>query len=83
MADRPETESELSETRAGEGPPLTAEQFVATSEFRRFKKGMRKLLKVSKVDLDYRIQSAKQRSPRSIDPNSPGRKAKPKRSEDG
>ncbi len=56
MADRPETESELSETRAREeSPPLTAEQFVAAPEFRRFKKGMRKIMKVSKAELDKRV----------------------------
>jgi hypothetical protein len=61
MADRPETELELSETRAREGPPLTAEQFVATPEFRRFKKGMRKILKVSNAEIDRRIQAVKTR----------------------
>jgi hypothetical protein len=60
MADRPETESELSETRAREEiPPLTAEQFVATPEFRRFKKGMRKIVKVSKAELDKRVRRLK------------------------
>jgi hypothetical protein len=59
MADRPETKPELSEREAREDPPLTAEQFEATPEFRRFKKGMRKILKVSKAELDERILAAK------------------------
>jgi len=62
MADGPETESELSERRAREAPPLTAEQFKATPEFRRFKKGMRKIVKVPKAELDRRIQLPKRHS---------------------
>jgi hypothetical protein len=62
MADGRETKSELSEREArAESPPLTAEQFVATSEFKRFKKGMRKILKVSKTELDERVLSDKSR----------------------
>jgi hypothetical protein len=63
MADRPETESERSETRAREGPPLTAEQFIATPSF---KKGMRKILKVSKVELDKRVRSRKPQQNRDV-----------------
>lgn len=72
MAERHETE----ETSAGEThpPPLTAEQFEASPEFRRFKNGMRKLLKVPKSELDDRVRLARERSPRAGNPNAPGRK---------
>jgi hypothetical protein len=57
MADRPEAQDGSEERGAREeSPPLTTEQFVATPEFRRFKKGMQKILKVSKTELDKRIQ---------------------------
>jgi hypothetical protein len=59
-------------------PLLTAEQFKTTPEFRRFKGIMRKLLKVSKAELDRRVEVAKKLSPRAGNPNAPGRKAKAK-----
>jgi hypothetical protein len=59
-----------------ERPLLTAEQFKATPEFRRFKGIMRKLLKVSKGELDRRVEVAKKLSPRAGNPNAPGRKKK-------
>jgi hypothetical protein len=55
-------------------PPLTAEQFKASPEFRRFKRAMRKLLKVPKTELDHRVRTAKEASPRFGNPNAPGRK---------
>jgi hypothetical protein len=77
MDERTETQSELPETRAREEiPPLTPEQFRASPEFRRFKKGMRRIMKVSKSELDERIRLAKARSPRSDNPNAPGRRPK-------
>jgi hypothetical protein len=64
------------ETEPGEThpPPLTAEQFEASPEFRRFKGIMRKLLKVPKAELDHRVRAAKAASPRAGNPNAPGRK---------
>lgn len=44
-------------------PPLTAEQFENTPEFRRFRTGMKELLKVSKADLNQRLN--KHRTERS------------------
>ena len=63
---------------AGDRPPMTAEQFEATPEFRKFKTAMRKILKVPKVDLDERVQRAKATSPRLGNPSAPGRKSSPK-----
>jgi hypothetical protein len=57
-----------------ETPPLTAEQFEASPEFRRFRGIMRKLLKVPKTELDHRVRTAKEQSPRAGNPNAPGRK---------
>jgi len=65
------------EAGAGEAedrPPMTAAQFEATPEFRRFKSAMRKILKVSKSELDERVRTAKETSPRFGNPNAPGRK---------
>jgi hypothetical protein len=59
-------------------PPLTPEQFIASPQFRRFKKGMRRIMKVSKSELDERIRLAKERSPRTENPNAPGRKPREK-----
>jgi hypothetical protein len=63
---------------AGEAhpPPMTAVQFENAPEFRRFKTGMRELLKVSKPELDRRIEHSKKASPRAGNPNAPGRKSK-------
>ena len=59
---------------AVEPPPLTPEQFRETSEFRKFKGIMRKILKVPKAELDHRVRAAKELSPRAGNPNAPGRK---------
>ncbi len=59
-----------------ERPPLTAEQFEQTVEFRRFKRAMKGLLKVSKAELDRKVELAKKTSPRVDNRNAPGRKAK-------
>ena len=55
-------------------PPLTAEQFKTSPEFKRFKNHMRKLLKVPKDELDHRVRTAKEKSPRFGNPNAPGRR---------
>ena len=65
--------TEVAETQS---PPLTGAQFENTPEFRRFKTGMKELLKVSKAELDRRIEQAKQNSPRIGKLNAPGRKRK-------
>ena len=57
-------------------PPMTAEQFEASPEFRKFKSAMRKILKVPKSELDRRVKDAKETSPRFENPNAPGRKRK-------
>ena len=59
---------------AEERPPLTAAQFEASPEFRKFKSAMRKVLKVSKSELDERVRHAKVTSPRFDNPNAAGRK---------
>ena len=61
MADGPEAQ-DSSEERGAREESLTPEQFITTPEFRRFKKGIRKILKVSKAEIDRRIANA--RSPR-------------------
>jgi hypothetical protein len=64
------------ETRAGQThpPPMPHEQFRASPEFRRFRNGMTKLLRMTKTQLDARVEQAKADSPRLADPNAPGRK---------
>ena len=57
-----------------EPSPLTPEQFRETPEFRKFKGIMRKILKAPKAELDHRIRTAKELSPRTGNPNAPGRK---------
>jgi hypothetical protein len=57
-----------------ERPPLTAEQFEASPEFRAFKRVMKKAMKVSKLELDERVRHAKETSSRAGNPNAPGRK---------
>jgi hypothetical protein len=59
---------------AEETPPLSAEQFRATPEFRRFKGIMKRLLAVPKAELDRKVKHAKKKSPRVNNPNAPGRK---------
>jgi hypothetical protein len=56
--------------------PLTAQEFVATSEFERLKSGMRLLLSVPKEKLDRLVEDARADSPRAGNPNAPGRKRK-------
>ena len=55
-------------------PPLSDEAFVETPEFRRFRSGMKRLLKVPKSELDHRVLTAREASPRAGNPNAPGRK---------
>jgi hypothetical protein len=57
-------------------PPMTAEQFEKSPEFRRFRTGMKRILTVSKANLDRRVQEAKLNSDRIYNPNAPGRKRK-------
>ena len=66
--------------KAGPGethpPPLSAEKFTASLEFRKFRTGMKQLLKVPKAKLDRLVEDARADSPRMGDPNAPGRKRK-------
>ncbi len=56
MADEgPRTQDSPETRRAWEEPRLTDEEFRNTPEFRRFKRGMRKIMKISKVEMDRRI----------------------------
>jgi hypothetical protein len=55
---------------------LNPEQFRSTSEFRKFKGIMRRILAVPKADLDQMVQEAKKASPRAGNPDAPGRKRK-------
>ena len=61
---------------AEDRPTMTAEQFEASPEFRKFKSAMRKIMKVPKAELDERVRRAKETSPRTDNPNAPGRKRK-------
>ena len=61
-------------TNPPEATPLTPEQFRESPEFRKFKGIMRKILKIPKVELDHRVRTAKEFSPRAGNPNAPGRK---------
>lgn len=63
---------------AGEPRPLSPKQFRATPEFTKFKGIMRKLLKVPKAELDEMVKTSKERSPRTGNPNAPGRKPRNK-----
>ena len=65
----------VAEPRETHPPPLTAEQFERTPEFRDFRGIMRKLLTVPKVHLDRKVRAAKKKSPRAGNPNAPGRKS--------
>lgn len=62
MAERRSVERRV-QAKAGAGeaerPPLTPEQFENTPEFRRFREGMKQLLKVSKAELDRRVKDNK------------------------
>jgi len=59
---------------------FSRDRFEATREFAEFKRGMKKLLRVSKAELDEAVRMAKIESPRRDDPMAPGRKpAKNKR----
>ena len=72
--------SKFQATREGEANPppsgLTAKQFEALPEFRRFKTMMRRLLRTPKHELDRRIKAARIVSPRIGNHNAPGRKPK-------
>ena len=59
-------------------PPLSDEAFVASPEFRRFRSGMKRLLKVPKAELDHWVRTARAESPRAGNPNAPGRRPLPK-----
>ena len=67
--------------KAGPGethlPPMTPERFLESPEFRKFRTGMKQLLKVPKARLDRLVEDAKADSPRAGNPNAPGRKATP------
>jgi hypothetical protein len=68
--------TETEGTRETHPPPLSDEALVASPEFRRFRIGMRKLVKVPKSELDHRVRTAKETSPRAGNANAPGRKRK-------
>jgi hypothetical protein len=57
-------------------PGFSRDKFESSPEFAIFKRGMRKLLKVSKAELDEAVRMAKIESPRRGDPMAPGRKPK-------
>ena len=54
--------------------PLSAARFKATPEYANFKRGMIKLLTVSKAELDARVKAAREASPRAGNPKAAGRK---------
>ena len=64
------------ETGPGETHPphLNVREFLDSPEFRRFRVGMKSLLKVPKSELDHRVRTAREASPRAGNPNAPGRK---------
>lgn len=66
---------EIEGARETHPPPLSDGAFVASPEFRRFRSGMKRLLKVPKAELDHRVRTAKAKSPRAGNPNAPGRKS--------
>jgi len=76
MADERQAHNESKEAEPGEThpPPMTSEQFENAPEFRKLKRGMKKLLRVSKAELDERARLAKEASPRIGNPKAPGRK---------
>lgn len=56
MADeRPEAQNAGTEAGAREESRLAPQDFVNTPEFRRFKRGMKKILKVPKTEMDRRV----------------------------
>ena len=63
-------------TTAGEThpPPLSRKAFEATTEFARFKEGMKHLLSVPKERIDQLVRESKEKSPRRDNPRAPGRK---------
>jgi hypothetical protein len=83
MAERHKTQA--AGTGEANPPPsgLTAEQFEALPEFRRFKTMMWRILRVPKAELDKRVQASKEASSRRGNPGAPGRKSEPKRSRCG
>jgi hypothetical protein len=66
------------ETGAGSAhpPPFSAKRFESSPEFANFKAGMKKLLAVSKAEMDERVRHAKEASPRAGNPKAAGRKKK-------
>ena len=57
-------------------PALGVREFLGSPEFRRFRIGMKRLLKVPKSELDQRVLDAKETSLRIGNPNAPGRRAR-------
>jgi hypothetical protein len=55
-------------------PPFSRERFESTPQFAKFKRGMTALLAVPKPELDARVKSAKEASPRAGNPKAAGRK---------
>jgi hypothetical protein len=55
---------------------MNPDQFENTPEFRRFAARMKRLLQVSKRELDRRVREAKLNSDRIDNPDAPGRKRK-------
>jgi hypothetical protein len=74
MADGPIITEEAGTREENLPPPLAAEEFEAQPEFAHFKMVMRRLLAVPKSALDRKVRRAKKHSPRTGNPNAPGRK---------
>lgn len=53
---------------------MKSEPFESTPEFAAFDAAMRKIIKVSKPELDKRVAAAKEASPRKNNPKAPGQK---------
>ena len=76
MVDERQVHAEgLGQGEANGSPALGIREFLGSPEFRRFRSGMKKLIKVSKAELDAMIGHAKRTSPRAGNPKAPGRKA--------
>jgi hypothetical protein len=64
MADRPEAQDARAKTGTWEEPRLAPQDFVNTPEFKRFKRGMKKILKVSKAEIDRRVNAVTLSNPK-------------------
>jgi hypothetical protein len=62
---------------------LGVTQKTASPEFSTFREGMKKTLEVSKAEIDERVRIAKIESPRTGNPNAPGRKRTTKEQDTG